>query len=638
MKKTLIFILLALSFNIKSQNLEQYIPANSDAVLEISGDKLFQLISEEDIVSFVTSSIGPVIDVDALNNLGIDLRGKMYYTYSKLDDIISSRFICRILNIDKFNSTLQQQFPMTPELKQGYYQIKSGTRTLLWNDNILVVNMLDIPKVVYTMDDLLAEKALETPMEEEEMLIEMEDEPSEEIEIDIIDVDEAESSDVIEYTEEMMAVDSSYSEDYEDYYGEENYGDSEYEEQQMLEYELTMKNYMAPLIYSETQIDSLMDIQVESFFQSNEFNSISKNASFRKGRNDQSSLYFWLRDPNKMIFDKFLKESMPVGMYMGNQMPNWYQSISGNLIFDTEEMKLSLNMEVKDDLASKIEKMYKTIDKKYLKFFNADDIMAYMALSSDMEEFLKQYPSFLQDILGRKDSNFSEEVEVLGDLMSIFLDEEAISDLVTGDALMLFHDLDKFEVPFTSYEYDENFNMVEVERTKEEMLPSFTILIGSENKAFNDKLSKLVSKYLDTQNIGAIKRFATKSQTNFDMYYTQKNGMILLSNSLPRMTNYVNGNIKCNLGKNKDYLKKNIFTLYLNSSKMIDKGTDLFHMKSDFTDYLQQNYTDVILTAGKPKNNLIGYDLILKTNKQNGNSLKQIFTTYGKFQEYLRGY
>ncbi|MCB0692262.1 MAG: hypothetical protein KDC16_11505, partial [Saprospiraceae bacterium] len=269
MKKTLIFILLALSFNIKSQNLEQYIPANSDAVLEISGDKLFQLISEEDIVSFVTSSIGPVIDVDALNNLGIDLRGKMYYTYSKLDDIISSRFICRILNIDKFNSTLQQQFPMTPELKQGYYQIKSGTRTLLWNDNILVVNMLDIPKVVYTMDDLLAEKALETPMEEEEMLIEMEDEPSEEIEIDIIDVDEAESSDVIEYTEEMMAVDSSYSEDYEDYYGEENYGDSEYEEQQMLEYELTMKNYMAPLIYSETQIDSLMDIQVESFFQSN---------------------------------------------------------------------------------------------------------------------------------------------------------------------------------------------------------------------------------------------------------------------------------------------------------------------------------------------------------------------------------
>ena len=108
------------------------------------------------------------------------------------------------------------------------------------------------------------------------------------------------------------------------------------------------------------------------------------------------------------------------------------------------------------------------------------------------EELIKAMPkAWVNSYSNYSRDNISEEMNVLAEVVEVFLDEKAIAKIANGNLMFVFKDMKKKEVTYKSYDYDENYKYVEVEKTKTELLPDFLMMISTENKDLLEKIVKL---------------------------------------------------------------------------------------------------------------------------------------------------
>ena len=167
-----------------------------------------------------------------------------------------------------------------------------------------------------------------------------------------------------------------------------------------------------------------------------------------------------------------------------------------SLIFDKDEIRISTNLTINNQLVPAYKKMYDSkLEKSFLKYFDESDMLAYISITSDMKNILEEYPNLLTKTYGSMAPNFNEEMDIVADIVSVMLDEEAIGELITGDMMVILHDIEEMEMTYKSYEYDEDYNSVEVEKTMTENIPTFSFLLGSKNEELINKIMKLGIKY-----------------------------------------------------------------------------------------------------------------------------------------------
>ncbi len=78
------------------------------------------------------------------------------------------------------------------------------------------------------------------------------------------------------------------------------------------------------------------------------------------------------------------------------------------------------------------------------------------------------------------------------DLLGIALDEEALAGIFKGDVLIALTDVMEKEVKYIDYEYDEDYNMTKVEKTRMQTVPMYVAEMTIGNKEnFNKILSAL---------------------------------------------------------------------------------------------------------------------------------------------------
>ncbi len=76
---------------------------------------------------------------------------------------------------------------------------------------------------------------------------------------------------------------------------------------------------------------------------------------------------------------------------------------------------------------------------------------------------------------------YNEELEIASELLSVMMDEKAIAKVVKGDALFLVTDIAQKEYTYKTYEYNDDYDRKEIERTKKETLPEFLFMMSSED-------------------------------------------------------------------------------------------------------------------------------------------------------------
>jgi hypothetical protein len=135
-------------------------------------------------------------------------------------------------------------------------------------------------------------------------------------------------------------------------------------------------------------------------------------------------------------------------------------------------------------------------------------------------------------------------------------------------------DLKEFDVSYTSYDYDEDFNEQEVIKTKQELLPEFVFLASVGNKKLRDKIVKLyLASKLFVEEDGYFKykpyRYGNRSSENQEggTYFAFANDILIVTNNKDLVTKYKQSGIPKENQLSKDrinHIKKNNYAGYWN--------------------------------------------------------------------------
>ena len=561
MKKIFLIIAICISYISTAQNLESKIPNTAKAVVSINGDRLLELVSVSDFNTY-------------------DFAKKMFKEFHKKDTT---------LNINSI-----KDFGIDTNSKAYYFY--STTDSI--NYHTILVKIADInkfEKVILDSDKERIEKKGD---------------------INIL----VNNSGVTTWNDKILITsmgDNSYN------YFKDN------EERLMKQAENEEESYYK---VKKKIGQSWTKGHVLSIYNGNSNASIITNKSYLASKDSKAVASAWINNYGELIGGAMSSIYGMAGMNSLNSITGirsslyGFKSVVANLYFEEDGMRMSSEMEVSEDWRKIFKKIYKSkMNSNFFNYFNQNEALAYMSFSVDMKAVFEEYPTMMANIYGGILPDAREEIQVANELVSLLLDEKAIGELITGDMLFVLNDFGEKEVTYTSYEYDEDYKRKEVTKTKKDLMPDFTLMIGSEKGKFLTKTALLGVKHKLAENkAGYFKVVAPKSEIPFDMYTAVKNDILFFTTSEDKISKIVNGSYVNNLGKHQKIIKNNISTFYVNGQQLFSKvpESELSKKEKNYLQFAQQNFTDAYFKSSKMKGNKMHSEMKINTTTAKGNSLK----------------
>lgn len=368
---------------------------------------------------------------------------------------------------------------------------------------------------------------------------------------------------------------------------------------------------------------------VLDLFNKNVIMSIATNKKFQKSKKKNASATLWIRNYGMLMTDLFKSFGgylYPMYAEGGNQNIYGVEEVTANLFFDKSDARILLDMSVSSDMKKSFKKIYnKKMSSNLVNSFDHDKALAFWSISIDTEETLKEYPELLHKMYGGILPKFQEEMELVGDLFSLVIDEKAVGRLVTGDALLVLNDFSKQEVEYTTYEYDKDYKRKEVTKTKEEFIPDFTLMIGSEEEDLLNKFFKLGEKHKAVEIENNVVKFKTKkSDMPFDLYSVVKNDVLYLTTSKTNALSIASGNNNFNTKKHSKLVRDNSTVLFVDVNAVLNKIPNKWMSKSEkeAMRFSTDNLNDGVFRVSRMRGNTISSELKISTQGTEENTLK----------------
>src|SRR5690606_11903726 len=128
-----------------------------------------------------------------------------------------------------------------------------------------------------------------------------------------------------------------------------------------------------------------------------------------------------------------------------------------------------------------------------------------------------ELPKLMNDTYGQIFAQYEGEISLGTEILSLLLDEEAIATVAKGDGLFVLNGIAEQEVTYTDYEYDEDYNYKEVEKTKMETIPDFLFMFSSENAGLYNRLTSYLQHKMLLTDDNVISHIE-ESVVPFDLY------------------------------------------------------------------------------------------------------------------------
>lgn len=188
-------------------------------------------------------------------------------------------------------------------------------------------------------------------------------------------------------------------------------------------------------------------------------------------------------------YGAFAEKMMGSTMGMGMGAPGM-ESLSGiyDMLYSGMEMNLDVNFlmgKAKVDMDLKMPDNYPDIksftngkiNKKFKKYINGNNLVGLYSFAFEPETYFEAMKPMMYDIFDGIPEMMGLGREVAG-LMGMFIDEEAIYNFFKGDVLVAFTGVQQFENIVTTYQYDDDFNAIEILDTVNSQLPQFTAMLS----------------------------------------------------------------------------------------------------------------------------------------------------------------
>lgn len=174
-------------------------------------------------------------------------------------------------------------------------------------------------------------------------------------------------------------------------------------------------------------------------------------------------------------------------MFSGELMVNGYMN--------DDQLLINADMEYYGKLKESYQQVLDTKINKQMAQLIDENAMGFATLSFNTEAVVQEYPTILAELAAMRDTSLIEEYQLMADLFSVAVDEEALSELFTGDIGYIFHGLGEKEVEYYSYDYDENYNYTKTLKTKMEVVPDMSLISGTERRDIAERFVKLGLKH-----------------------------------------------------------------------------------------------------------------------------------------------
>jgi hypothetical protein len=568
-KYSLILLSIFLAFTASAQRMENGLPKDAYAVATINSKYFFDLIS---VGEFNQSKIGKALleKIDKNNNgqfqsiedFGVDLHAQMYVYSTKSDSIVYYGMLVPLYDAKKLDTLMSGiGIPLQAQNELRRIDLDDKKQIVTWNDNVLRIFSGDLQNHFFENEEIAAKYGIKNSK-----LSDTYDTPVEPPELPITDTVGSywDETDTLEASSDSTAIAIQ-----EEGYNSDHYADS-------INQDSIYDNYYASIAAD----DSIKSMLLKKWLN-DEDNRLSitketfENKSFKQAVNKKALASVWIRNVDE-LYNDFVPDVYSA--FFGkktNKFSAGFGSANAHLVVEGNHVKLNGALEVADDQAKSYHKIYnRKMNKKFFRYID-DDALAYLGYKVNTQAYLEELPKLTKQYYGSLLSGFKEEMDLGATLFSLVLDEKAIGKVVKGDGVLVLNSVKEREVKYTTYEYDDDYNSVEVEKTKKETLPDFLWMFSSDDTKLIEKLLSIgLSKRAITEEDG-IYTFKNK-KSPFDVHILLKDGIIFIGNSFESLVDIQQGKSKNNLSvKNKTVLKKNSTVLALNTSKISEAVSTL---------------------------------------------------------------
>lgn len=320
------------------------------------------------------------------------------------------------------------------------------------------------------------------------------------------------------------------------------------------------------------------------------------------------------------------------GLYKGTYM-------SMRMNFNEGELGLETEMFASEEMMDMYESFYKhKFDKKLYKYIDASNLLGFYQLSLNVENTFEGVADLMFPIL-EQDPSYGPVFTAAMGALDVIIDQESLYELFGGDLVLAVTGVQEYERVITTYEYDEDFNATEIQKTEIERLPQFTVLAPFGNR---ENLMKLVNLGVKTNVLNQTGNYYTIADTDelgMKLYLAPNaDDILIISNDSELMGSKLNSGFASDkqLGKDpKKWMKNNSQTFFWDVPATIEVLNSL-GMEEDnpFFSYLSNEraaMNEILLASPKKLKGSVYTEMNIKMNDKNENVLTQLMHLINEF-------
>jgi hypothetical protein len=305
---------------------------------------------------------------------------------------------------------------------------------------------------------------------------------------------------------------------------------------------------------------------------------------------------------------------------------NWGNLVKGinlDFYFDNDNARVEEIIEYSKPMTDIVNKIAnRKINKNIFNYFPDKKPLGYMSYHINTKEALKNFPTLTAEILNSA-AITKDDMSIVTDLISTIVDEEATASLFDGDLSMFLLGVKEIEVTTKSYEYDDNYEEIEVEKKEKKSIPLFTMVFTSTHPTFGDKLIQLgVRKKMLVQKGNYYEIAGTKGKYG-DLFILKDKDVVVIGNS----HDYFNTNNGSFVKEVKKDLKQNYFLAKLNIPEISNAYSHTAETKTADIKKIDQfaiQFSDITIQSSKKMiDNKLKFELKLNSLKSNKNIILQ---------------
>ena len=383
--------------------------------------------------------------------------------------------------------------------------------------------------------------------------------------------------------------------------------------------------------------------------------SIESVANFRKVDGEESDVVYWYNYGEMMqqYYERNMRyrynyyEYSGLGKDTANIRNMWKGSYIVSLVhFNGNVATMEQRSYFSPTMQEHTLGLYKgRVDKKMFRYVRGENLMGFVAMSMDMEKFMKFYGSVYRESVTNSFAGMYENYYMMmWDILRVFLDEKTLYNMFDGQFLFAVTDLKPYTASYLTYDYDENFNKTEIRKEKTEVRPEFVMIAGIGKQ---DKAKEIITIL---ERIGAVKKqnskyyiINTPGEYDIKMFLAMENGMLIITNNEDLMLNHLKkgyGSGKAMNKKTKKLGRKSALVGWWDGKKsfeLVKKNYQepLTDEDKKALDLLQQDINSGTVIGKKAKNGVQRVDVKIELNDPQPGSKQSSFVRFFKLLNSL---